>query len=153
MTRVLQIRRGTSAQHENFVGLPGEITMDTDNKTIRLHDGETLGGITVGNGGNGNTEFDINSVPDDFGQILSHSMHQNNSKLLKQNSLHLQMVLLLWNILLGAMMCHSLFKPYWYVKMMKRDILPVTKCGAGGLEIGQTQVQHQYMVAQVCVLK
>lgn len=66
MTRVLQIRRGTSAQHENFVGLPGEITMDTDNKTIRLHDGETLGGITVGNGGNGNTEFDINSVPDDF---------------------------------------------------------------------------------------
>lgn len=66
MTRVLQIRRGTSAQHENFVGLPGEITMDTDNKTIRLHDGVTLGGITVGNGGNGNAEFDINSVPDDF---------------------------------------------------------------------------------------
>jgi hypothetical protein len=48
MTRVLQIRRGTSAAHENFVGLPGEITMDTDNKTIRLHDGETLGGTVIG---------------------------------------------------------------------------------------------------------
>jgi hypothetical protein len=66
MTRVLQIRRGTSAQHENFVGLPGEITMDTDNKTIRLHDGITLGGITVGDGGNSNPEFDINSVPDEI---------------------------------------------------------------------------------------
>lgn len=67
MTRVLQIRRGTSAQHENFVGMPGELTMDTDNKTIRLHDGVTLGGITVGDcGSNSGTEFDINSVPDEF---------------------------------------------------------------------------------------
>ena len=69
MTRVLQIRRGTAAQHKNFVGMPGEITMDTDNKTIRLHDGITLGGITVGTGGNGNNntaDFDINSVPDEF---------------------------------------------------------------------------------------
>jgi hypothetical protein len=66
MTRVLQIRRGTAAQHKNFVGMPGEITMDTDNKTIRLHDGITLGGITVGTGGNGDNDFDINSVPDEF---------------------------------------------------------------------------------------
>ena len=65
MTRVLQIRRGTAAQHENFVGLPGEITMDIDNKTIRLHDGMTLGGITIGASGN-NNEFDINSVPNEF---------------------------------------------------------------------------------------
>jgi hypothetical protein len=62
MTRVLQIRRGTSAQHENFVGLPGEITMDTDTKTIRLHDGETLGGTVIG----ANGIFDISTVPDDF---------------------------------------------------------------------------------------
>ncbi len=67
MTRVLQIRRGTAAQHENFVGMPGEITMDTDNKNIRLHDGQTLGGFIIGGGNStGNNEFDITTVPDEF---------------------------------------------------------------------------------------
>lgn len=67
MTRVLQIRRGTAAQHNNFVGMPGEITMDTDNKNIRLHDGETLGGVVIGGGaGTGNAGFDITTVPDEF---------------------------------------------------------------------------------------
>lgn len=44
MTRVLQLRRGTTAQNNNFTGLPGEITFDMDAKTVRIHDGETLGG-------------------------------------------------------------------------------------------------------------
>ncbi|MDW2995985.1 MAG: hypothetical protein R8M71_03430 [Alphaproteobacteria bacterium] len=68
MTRVLQIRRGTSAAHENFVGLPGEITMDTDNKTIRLHDGETLGGTVIGGNSGEKSEFDIETVPSEFWQ-------------------------------------------------------------------------------------
>lgn len=79
MTRVLQIRRGTSAQHENFVGMPGEITMDTDKKTIRLHDGKTLGGTIIGanNSATGSETFDINSVPDDFWAkiIEKHNKH------------------------------------------------------------------------------
>ncbi|MBR4891823.1 MAG: hypothetical protein IKZ34_01405 [Alphaproteobacteria bacterium] len=58
MTRVLQIRRGTAAEHENFVGLPSEITMDTDTKTIRLHDGQTLGGIASRNDKAGYTTGD-----------------------------------------------------------------------------------------------
>ncbi len=68
MTRVLQIRRGTTAEHENFVGMPGEITMDTDKKTIRLHDGQTLGGFVLGENSTANSsgDFDINSVPDEF---------------------------------------------------------------------------------------
>ena len=67
MTRVLQIRRGTSAEHEKFVGMPGEITMDTDNKTIRLHDGETLGGTVIGgNSGQNTSGFDIATVPQEF---------------------------------------------------------------------------------------
>lgn len=75
MTRILQIRRGTSAQNDNFTGLSGEITMDTTNKTVRIHDGETLGGIALARAdevaSNHEVEFfDINSVDADFWQTL-----------------------------------------------------------------------------------
>lgn len=75
MARVLQIRRGTTAQNNNFTGMPGEISYDTDAKTLRVHDGQTLGGFALaradqsGNTGGGNTGgagFDITTVPDTF---------------------------------------------------------------------------------------
>ena len=44
MSRQIQIRRGTAAQHSNFIGAIGEITMDTTNNTLRVHDGLTAGG-------------------------------------------------------------------------------------------------------------
>lgn len=47
MSRQIQFRRGTSAQHETFTGAPGEITVDTTNNTLRIHDGETPGGTTL----------------------------------------------------------------------------------------------------------
>lgn len=47
MARKIQIRRGTSAQHTNFTGAIGEVTMDTTNKTLRVHDGTTAGGIEL----------------------------------------------------------------------------------------------------------
>ncbi|MBQ8255610.1 MAG: hypothetical protein IJY99_01445 [Alphaproteobacteria bacterium] len=47
MSRQIQIRRGTATEHENFTGAIGEVTMDTTNKTLRVHDGETLGGIAM----------------------------------------------------------------------------------------------------------
>lgn len=70
MARILQIRRGTSAQNDNFTGMPGELSFDTDTKTVRVHDGKMLGGYTLARGDkNGaaiGTAFDINSVSDDF---------------------------------------------------------------------------------------
>jgi len=47
MSRQIQIRRGTAAEHENFTGAPGEVTMDTDAKTLRVHDGQTVGGVPL----------------------------------------------------------------------------------------------------------
>lgn len=76
MARILQIRRGTTAQNNNFTGLSGEITFDTDAKTIRVHDGETLGGITlarkdeINSGAGTGGDFDINTVPDEFWESL-----------------------------------------------------------------------------------
>lgn len=44
MSTQLQLRRGTTAQHSTFTGASGEITIDTDKKTVVVHDGTTAGG-------------------------------------------------------------------------------------------------------------
>ena len=44
MATAIQWRRGTTAQHSSFTGLVGEITVDTDLDTLRVHDGSTAGG-------------------------------------------------------------------------------------------------------------
>lgn len=45
--RILQLRRGTTAENDGFVGLPGEVVFDTDAKTLRVHDGQTIGGYAL----------------------------------------------------------------------------------------------------------
>lgn len=47
MATQVQIRRGTTAGHASFTGAVGEITFDTDLKTIRTHDGSTAGGTIL----------------------------------------------------------------------------------------------------------
>ena len=47
MARQIQIRRGTASAHENFIGTIGEITMDTNENTLRVHDGKTPGGTPL----------------------------------------------------------------------------------------------------------
>ena len=47
MSRQIQIRRGSATEHQNFTGAVGEITMDTTNNTLRVHDGETAGGTML----------------------------------------------------------------------------------------------------------
>ena len=47
MATAIQFRRGTTAQHANFTGLVGEITVDTDLNTVRVHDGSTAGGTRI----------------------------------------------------------------------------------------------------------
>lgn len=47
MAKQIQLRRGTSAQNDTFTGAVGEVTVDTTNKTLRVHDGTTTGGTKV----------------------------------------------------------------------------------------------------------
>ncbi len=51
MSRLIQLRRGTAEQHETFIGADGEVTVDTTNKTLRVHDGETPGGTLLARAG------------------------------------------------------------------------------------------------------
>lgn len=47
MAKVLQLRRGTTAQNDAFTGAEGEVTVDTEKKTLRVHDGATAGGTVL----------------------------------------------------------------------------------------------------------
>ena len=50
MAKLLKLRRGTAAQHDDstgFTGVIGEVTVDTTNKTLRVHDESTKGGIKL----------------------------------------------------------------------------------------------------------
>lgn len=43
----LQLRRGTTAENDAFTGAQGELTYDTEENNIRIHDGQTAGGRRV----------------------------------------------------------------------------------------------------------
>lgn len=47
--RTIQILRGTTAQNNAYTGSAGELTMDTTNNEIRVHDGSTQGGHAICN--------------------------------------------------------------------------------------------------------
>lgn len=50
MATQVQMRRGTSLENDEFTGAEGEITIDTTNDTIRVHDGIKKGGYSVPKG-------------------------------------------------------------------------------------------------------
>lgn len=43
----LRLRRGTTAEHANFTGAQGELTVDTNKNALVLHDGATQGGKVI----------------------------------------------------------------------------------------------------------
>jgi hypothetical protein len=47
MSTQVQFRRGNTAQHSTFTGVIGEVTVDTEIKTLVIHDGVTAGGFPV----------------------------------------------------------------------------------------------------------
>ena len=47
MAKKLQLRGGTTSDHGSFTGAVREVTVDTDLKTLRVHDGSTAGGTRL----------------------------------------------------------------------------------------------------------
>ena len=43
----IQLRQGTTTEHNTFKGAVGEVTVDTDKKTVVVHDGTTVGGTVL----------------------------------------------------------------------------------------------------------
>ena len=44
MAKLLKLRRGTDTQHSTFTGAEGEVTVNTTNDSLHVHDGTTAGG-------------------------------------------------------------------------------------------------------------
>lgn len=47
MATEFRLRRGTTAQHASFTGAQAEVTVDSDKKTLVVHDGVTAGGTPL----------------------------------------------------------------------------------------------------------
>jgi len=47
MSKLLQMRGGTTSQHNSFTGAVREVTVDTDKDTLVVHDGSTQGGFAL----------------------------------------------------------------------------------------------------------
>ncbi|CAJ3073917.1 Uncharacterised protein [Burkholderia pseudomallei] len=65
-TGLPHLRRGTAAQHATFVGEPGEVTVDTTNKTLRVHDGTTPGGSPIAGGGGATLFRQLSDAPNSY---------------------------------------------------------------------------------------
>lgn len=58
----IQLRQGTTTEHNTFTGAVGEVTVDTTNKTLRVHDGLTVGGTPLATSADLSTNI-INYLP------------------------------------------------------------------------------------------
>ena len=56
----IQLRQGTTTEHNTFTGAVGELTYDTEKKQLRVHDGTTVGGKVIDGTRIATTSIDAN---------------------------------------------------------------------------------------------
>ncbi len=59
MARAIQLRRGSRVEHKTFIGRDGEITVDTTNKSLVVHDGDIAGGYELARADLSNTDVNV----------------------------------------------------------------------------------------------
>ena len=62
MATQVQFRRGTTGQHSAFTGAVGEVTVDTEKKTVCIHDASTIGGFPLLQEDGSNSNFALGSL-------------------------------------------------------------------------------------------
>lgn len=95
MAKQVQFRRGTATEHNNFIGAVAEVTVDTTNNTLRVHDGTTSGGtrlarlsetvgttrtITAGSGLTGGGDLSADRTISLSGTVVHTNQNQSFSK-------------------------------------------------------------------------
>lgn len=92
MSKVVQWKRGNVTVNDTYTGANGEVTIDTTNWNLRVHDGVTAGGYTIdsSNGGGNIGGFTLNAgvitsntvditLVSTNGSIVSNSFFANNT--------------------------------------------------------------------------
>ena len=62
MATQVQFRRGTTGQHSAFTGAVGEVTVDTEKRTVCIHDATQVGGFPLLREDGTNTNFALGSL-------------------------------------------------------------------------------------------
>ena len=62
MATQVQFRRGTTGQHSAFTGAVGEVTVDTEKRTVCIHDATQAGGFPLLREDGTNTNFALGSL-------------------------------------------------------------------------------------------
>ena len=62
MATQVQFRRGTTGQHSAFTGAVGEVTVDTEKKTVCIHDASTVGGFPLLQEDGSNSSLSLGSL-------------------------------------------------------------------------------------------
>ena len=65
-------RRGTTAQNDAFTGAEGEIVVDTQKHTLRVHDGETQGGFEMARQADldNKADTDLGNIPTNYDYVV-----------------------------------------------------------------------------------
>ena len=62
MATQVQFRRGTTGEHSGFTGAVGEVTVDTEKKTVCIHEATQVGGFPLLKEDGSNCNFSIGSL-------------------------------------------------------------------------------------------
>jgi hypothetical protein len=77
MPTILQLRRGTTAEHSSFTGAEGEITVNTTKDTIVVHDGSTAGGFELALADGSNVTVSTEQIQDAAASMITSATHTN----------------------------------------------------------------------------
>jgi hypothetical protein len=77
MPTILQLRRGTTAQHSTFTGAAGELTYNTTKDTLVTHDGLTQGGFEIALADGSNISVSTEQVQDAAATMFTTATHTN----------------------------------------------------------------------------
>jgi len=77
MPTILQLRRGTTAEHSSFTGAEGEITVNTTKDTVVVHDGSTAGGFELALADGSNVSVSTEQVQDAAAAMFTSATHTN----------------------------------------------------------------------------
>jgi hypothetical protein len=77
MPTILQLRRGTTAEHSSFTGAEGEVTVNTTKDTLVVHDGSTAGGFEIALADGSNVSVSTEQVQDAAAAMFTTATHTN----------------------------------------------------------------------------
>jgi len=77
MPTILQLRRGTTTEHNSFTGAVGEVTVDTTKDTLVVHDGSTQGGFELALADGSNVSVSTEQVQDAAASMFTSATHTN----------------------------------------------------------------------------